>query len=133
MGHGDGSHTHGFGEHVRGGGGGGGIVALLVLAGLVLLSGAGAALAAVMQVLVIGTVTLVALGAGGGVAWVVWHRRALPRSAAALPRGPSRAVPPWRDRPEMEGGQHLHIHFDGVSPQDVAAIIAERQDWEGTR
>jgi hypothetical protein len=129
------------------GGGGAGLgTALLVLAGAALaakLAGpVGAAAAELVWVLGI-VVAIIAGGAAvalmGGWAWR-WRRRRLD-AARTYPQSriPVRAAPPLpqeRQAPELPAASRrelpggLHLHFHGVSAEDVAAII-ERHHPDG--
>jgi hypothetical protein len=90
-------------------------------------------------VLIIAAVVIVGAGAvcaGGLPAWR-WRRprQDAARTAPPLPTKAVRAAPPLTERqaaqlpagpgPNLPGG--LHLHFHGVSAEDVAAIIARHQ------
>jgi hypothetical protein len=125
MGHGDGAHTHG--------GGGFDPMPILVIIGALVVAGpVAAAVAELLHLLVIVLVVLVAVVAAGGLALVAFrvsHRRqetarvlyrvtpAPPRSAA-VPSQPRSAV----EAPRAE--VHVHHHWHGTDPADVAAILA---------
>jgi hypothetical protein len=137
----DGAHTHG--------GGGGLGTAVLVLVGAALavkLAGPVLAAAAAEVVYVLGIV--VAASAGGAAVAVLvaqawrWRRRRLDAARAAPPAFAQakvvRAAPPLpqeRQAPELTttlgrelpGG--LHLHFYGVSAEDVAAILERHRRY----
>jgi hypothetical protein len=134
MGRPDGAHTHG---------GGSGLGDILAALGVLLVAAAvaGPVIAAVgelIHVLVIVAGVIVGIGAvcvGGLLAWR-WRRPALDAARTAPPAFASakvvRAAPPLpreRQTPELTAttGQELpgslHLHFHGVSDDDVAAIM----------
>ena len=130
----DGAHTHG-----HGGGSGIGAAVLAVVAvalAVKVLPVVVDAVAELLRIVLITVAVLAGLAVAGGAAYValrVRHRAtepprrvyqahplAQPRSQALPePRRSAAALPP-------AGGQ-LHIHFHGVAPEDVAAIV-ERQN-----
>jgi hypothetical protein len=130
----DGAHTHGSG--------GGLGTAVLVLVGAALavkLAGpVVAAAAALLHILLIAVVVILGL-AGAGLAGLLAFRvrRRLDSAArtvsprASLRCGPPSPLPP--PRPEIEAPRRapgppgeLHLHFHGVSAEDVAAILAHQ-------
>jgi hypothetical protein len=130
MGHPDGAHTHGSG------GSGLGEVIVILLAVALLGPAFAAAVAELLHVFLIVAGVIVGVGAAslaGLLAWR-WRRRhqdaarAMPplprkmaRAAQPLPKAqPAHALPTGRQR-ELPG--ELHLHFHGVSAEDVAAIL----------
>jgi hypothetical protein len=99
---------------------------VLVVVAAVVLAAAAPVLLAVLHALLIAAVVLVVLAAATGAAFAVWRvRRAAPappwqRGALQAPR-PSRALP--EPRPAIE----QHVHFHGVTAEDVAAILARQR------
>jgi hypothetical protein len=129
----DGAHTHG-------GGGGFDPMPLLIILGAVLIAGPVlAGVAAIVHVLVIVVEVLVAVAGAGLVAYVAYRVRRW-RSAAARTTPPLsakvvRAMQPLpkvqrpRELPAGLQGQtpgELHLHFHGLTPEDVAAILARQ-------
>jgi uncharacterized membrane protein YraQ (UPF0718 family) len=118
------------------GGGGLGVVVLVIVATALLGPAVVAAVAELLRVLLIVAGVIVGVGAAslaGLLAWRWrrWHQdaaRAMPplprkmaRAAQPLPKAqPAHALPTGRQR-ELPGG--LHLHFHGVSAEDVAAIL----------
>ena len=125
-------HAHGpDGAHTHGGGGLGGLV--LVVVGLVLLASiAGPVVAAVADLVRVVLITLAVvaglavLGGAGLVAWRLRRGRPnAPRVVGVVTPGllrPSRAPP--APRHAIEYPRVVHLHFHGVTAEDVAAIIA---------
>jgi hypothetical protein len=135
MGHPDGAHTHGSG--------GSGLGNILALAGVILILAAvagpvTAAVGALVHMLLIAAAVLLGLAGvalAGFIAWRV-HRYRHPGAAraTALPPGAARAaqpLPPQERRPAIERLQEVHLHLHGVSAEDIAAILARRQDGPG--
>ena len=141
MGHPDGAHTHGSGGSGLG-------TAVFVLIGAALAVKAAPAVlsaaAELLHALIIMTAVIVGVGAAGLVGLLTWRwRRTRLAAARAMPPLPSklaraaqplpqarRALPQARRatglpaalQNEPPGG--LHLHFHGVSAEDVAAILA---------
>lgn len=131
------------GAHTHPGSGGSGLGELVLILVAVAVLGPAVAAAAVtlLHVLVIVAGVIVGAGAvcvGGMLAWR-WHRPRLDaaRTAPALLTKSVRAAPPLpQERQtheipatpgrELPGG--LHLHFHGVSAEDVAAIISRREE-----
>jgi hypothetical protein len=135
MGHPDGAHTHG-------GGGFDPMPILIVIAAVAVMGPVMAAVAAIVHVLLIVLAVLAGIAATGVVALAAFHvhrwragctvQRSLPApprqqavQAAPVPR-PVQA--PRQQRPAIERGGQLHLHFHGVDAEDVAAIIEWQQD-----
>jgi hypothetical protein len=124
--------------------GGGGLTVPLAVgaAALAVLAAApvAAALAAVAEALVITIAVLGALVLLGGAAFVTYRlRHSAPQNAArvtALPRGVTRAARPLpgpRPRVLEAPRPELHLHFHGVTAEDVAEIIDGQDTRGGTR
>lgn len=81
----------------------------------------------VVWVLAFAVAAAVAAVIAGAVFVVVRYRRAGPlRWVQAVPQVPAAGSPrevPAAPRRAVEGGQHLHLHFHGGVPADVAALI----------
>jgi hypothetical protein len=129
----DGAHTHG-----HGGGSGLSEVVPVVLA-VALLGPAAAAAAALLHLVLIVMGVIVGVVAAATAALLVWRWRKWQASAARamplLPRKVARAASPLPQarRPpalpgesagELPGG--LHLHFHGVSLEDIAAILSRQ-------
>jgi hypothetical protein len=126
MGHPDGAHTHGSG--------GSGLGELAVIAVAVAVAAAVAvpivnAITSLLEVLAVITGALCVLGTAGLVAYLrLTGRRRQAVTAAVV--SPARAVPPRPAgslsaprRPAIEAKRELHLHFHGVSAEDVSAIV----------
>ncbi len=143
MGHPDGAHVHGSG------GGGLGTAVLVVLAAAAVVKLAGPVVAAVGELVHLALIVagvIVGVGAIGLVGVLTWRwrrprldaARAMPPLSATVARAaqpllqPRRALPQARRASELPAAlQHeppggLHLHFHGVSAEDVAAIIARQ-------
>jgi hypothetical protein len=128
MGHPDGAHTHGSG-------GGIGDLLLVILAAVVVVRVAVPVLAAVAELvhmLLIVAAVIVGAGAAGLVGLLVWRlRRTRMGAARTMPPLPSKvaraAQPLPQARPAIERPA-VHLHFHGIAPEDVAAILARHQD-----
>ena len=53
--------------------------------------------------------------------WNTVRRPALPRTVTA------EAIPARHREAIARGSQHLHFHFDGMSPEDIAVIVGQAQ------
>ena len=136
MGHPDGAHTHGSG------GNGLGMVVLVIVAAALLGPAVAAAVAELLHVLVIMLAVLAGIAGAGVVALAAFHvhrwraggtiQRPLPappRQRAVQGAPAPRAIQaPREPRPALERGGQLHLHFHGVAPEDVAAIIRSQQE-----
>lgn len=116
------------------GGGGFDPAPLLIIIGAVLVAGpVMAAVAELLHLLVIVLVAAVAVmvvAAAGIIAWRWRHRGTPPRRPAwqELPRPmPARPVQPRTERPAIEQRQ-VHLHFHGVTAEQVASVIREQGD-----
>jgi hypothetical protein len=129
MGHPDGAQTHGSG------GSGAGTAVLVVLAAALAVKLAGPVLAAVAELLHVFLImagVVVGLGAVGLVGLLTWRWRRWQKDAA-------RAMPPYAPRmaraaqplPEPPPAIEQHVHFHGLSAEDVAAIL-NRQKEDGS-
>jgi hypothetical protein len=117
-----GAHTH-----PEMGGGGGGNRWLVILGAIVLVAIARPVAHAIYDLIMVLIITVVLLAVAGTAA-VLTHRVRC-RGARALTR---RGMPPL-SAPEHRAlgrAQEVHLHFHGVSAEDLAAIIA-RQDKAG--
>jgi hypothetical protein len=134
MGHPDGAHTHGSG--------GGGFGDILTVAGVILILAAvagpvTAAVGALVHVLLITAALLLGLAGVALVGFIAWrvHRYRHPDGArdTALPPGAARAAQPLPQPRRAAAGQapaieqHIHHHWHGVTPEDVAAIIRRQE------
>ena len=138
MGHPDGAHTHGSG-------GGLGTAALVLVGAALAVKAAPAVLGAAAELLhVVLIVVFIAActGAVGVVALLALKRRRVRAGAAARTMPPSpptvvRAAPPLpqerragelprESQRELPSG--LHLHFHGISAEEVAAIIRHREE-----
>jgi hypothetical protein len=127
----DGAHTH----HGHGGGGIG-VVVLILFAAAIAAKLAAPAVAAVGELLRAALIVVVVLAgvAGAGLvalAAVRVHRwRVGGNTRVSLPAPIARrAVQPASEPPPaIEQRGQLHLHFHGVDAEDVAAIIAQRDD-----
>ena len=126
MGHPDGAHVHGSG------GGGLGTAVLVVLAAAAVVKLAGPVVAAVgelvhLALIVAGVIVGVgAIGLVGVLTWR-WRRPRLDAARATPPLSPRvarAAQPPPEPRPAIERPQEVHLHLHGVTPTDIAAILA---------
>jgi hypothetical protein len=129
MGHPDGAHTHGSG------GSGLGEVLVILLAVALLGPAIAAAVAELVHLVLIVLAVLAGLAAAGVVALAAFHihrwrtggtvQRSLPappRQRAVQSAPSPRAVQAPEPRPAIE----QHVHFHGLSAEDVAAILARR-------
>jgi hypothetical protein len=67
---------------------------------------------------------LIALAVAAGAAVVAhWVRQDRANGTMAVPRAAPEALPAAQ-RPAIEGPREVHLHFHGVTAEDVAAIIA---------
>jgi hypothetical protein len=117
----DGAHTHG-------GGSGPGPLLLVILAAALLGPPAAAAAGELLNIIVIVAAAILGLAAAAVVALVAYRvhrRRAGATARVSLPAPPAppalraRAEP----RPAIERPAEVHLHFHGVSAEEVAAII----------
>jgi len=126
MGHPDGAHTHGSGGFDP--------MPLLIIIGAIAVAGPVlAAVAELIHILLIAVAVLAGLAVVSVVAVLAFHVhrwRAGGTVQRPLPAAPwQRAVQaPREPRPAIE--QHVHHHWHGISPEDVAAII-ERSRRDG--
>ena len=135
MGHPDGAHTHG-------GGGFDPMPIVIIILAFAVAGPVAAAAVALLHLLLIVIEVLAGLAVAGVVALAAFHVhrwRAGGTSQRPLPAPPwQRAVQgtpapravqaPREQRPAIE--QHVHHHWHGISPEDVAAIIARQQEGE---
>jgi hypothetical protein len=123
-----------------GGGGGLGTVVLVILAAAVLGPAVAAAVAELLHLLVIVAVILAAV-AGAGLAGLAALRVHRWRTGGPA-RVPLLAPPPWRPvqaptvARQVTGRpppaiEHHHVHFHGISAEDVAAVIAREGYLDG--
>lgn len=123
MGHPDGAHTHG-------GGGFDPLPILLIIGAIAVAGPVGAAVGALLHLLLIAVVVILSL-AGVGLAAVIAYRvhrwRAGGTTPVSLPAPTvARAVQaPTQPRPAIERPQevHVHHHWHGVDAEDVAEIL----------
>ena len=115
-----GAHTH---PEMGGGGGGNGW--LVILGALALTAIAGPVAHALRDlIIVLATTVAVALAAAGTAAILTYRMRS--RGARALTQRGMRTLPsPQR---ALGRAQEVHLHFHGVTPEDVAAIIARQNE-----
>lgn len=114
------------------GGGGTVAVAVLVIAAVLVveavarpvINAATDIVTAIVHIVLIGLATLAGLAVAGTVGYLAW-RRHRPRPAeiqytvpSAIRSEPQRALPPVQQ----------HIHFHGVSAEDIAAVLARREN-----
>jgi hypothetical protein len=132
-----------YGAHTHGSGSGLGGLLVILLAGALLGPPAAAAAAELLHVLAIVAGVIVGVGAvgvGGLLAWR-WRRprrdaaRAMPplpqkmaRAASPLPQARRPPALPSASARELPGS--LHLHFHGVSLEEIAAIIERRRPEE---
>jgi hypothetical protein len=110
------------------GGGGSGNGWLVILGAIVLAAIAGPVAHAIRDlIMVIGITVAVVLVAASMAAILAYRVRR--RDARALTQRGARALP-TPERLALGRSQEVHLHFHGVSAEDVAAIIA-RQDGAG--
>lgn len=117
-------------------GGGDGLLKLAtVIVGLAVLASSASAIVAIVNALLVVLGAVVGLAVAAGTGLLVWRLRqscrpaALPwepgilsarqRPAVASPEAASKAI-------EATGGKHWHLHFHGLSAEDVAAAIIRR-------
>ncbi len=135
MGHPDGAHTHG-------GGSGSGTAAAMIVAAVVLASIAGPVIGAAIDllrlVLIVAGVIL-GLGALGGAGLLAWRLRRgrqnaplVVHRARPVTRRPAESLPAPR-RPAIGRAAEVHLHFHGVTAEDVAAILDGRNRPDGPR
>jgi len=115
-----GAHTH----PETGGGNGW----LLIAGALALAAIAGPVAHAIRDLIMVLAITMAVVLAAAGTAAVLIHR-ARCRGTRALAQRSMRALPPAEQR-ALGRAPEVHLHFHGVSAEDVAAIIA-RQDKAG--
>ena len=118
-----GAHTH-----PEMGGGGSGSGWLVILGAIAVAAIAGPAAHAIRDLITVVAITgAVVLAAAGAAAVLTYRVRR--RDARALTQRGIRALPTL-DQRTLGRAQEVHLHFHGVSAEDVAAIIA-RQDKAG--
>jgi hypothetical protein len=122
-------------------GGGSLLLPVLALIGIALAAGpAAAAVAELVHALIILVIAFLGLAAGGAVAIIAWrvHRSRAAEPVRVIRPGP----PPWRPVQRVPEARPLpqapprairrpgeiHIHLHSVSPEDVAEIIARRNE-----
>jgi len=110
------------------GGSGGGNGRLVILGAIVLAAIAGAAAHALSDLIQVLAITVAVVLAAAGVAAALTYRLRH-KNTRALTRWGRRALPVPQQR-ALGRAQEVHLHFHGVSSEDVAAIIA-RQDQAG--
>jgi hypothetical protein len=118
-----GAHTH-----PEMGGGGSGNLWLVFLGAIALTAIAGPAAHAIRDLIMVVAITLAVVLAVAGTAAVLTCR-VRRRDTRALTQRGIRALPTL-DQRTLGRAQEVHLHFHGVSAEDVAAIIA-RQDEAG--
>lgn len=113
-------------------GGGGGLVLVVIIAALAIGSGAAsAAVSAVVTIVLIVTGCVTGLAVLGAVAWLV-HRARQDRSGRPVAAWPMVQAPPSGRRElsdpykAIEPPRDLHVHFHGLTAEQVAAIITQR-------
>jgi hypothetical protein len=124
MGRPDGAHSHG----PQGGGLVLAVIAAVVLAG----SGAASAIASAVVTLVIIAAAVLTVAVLAAVGLLVWRtrqdgprRHIAARAIVQLPPG-SRLQLSSAHRPAIGPGRELHIHLHGLTPEQLAAIVAQR-------
>jgi hypothetical protein len=111
-----------------GGGGGLGTVVLIILAAALLGPAIAAAVAELLHILLMVLAVLAGISGAGVVALAAFHVhrwRAGGTGRVSLPAPTVLRVvqAPREPRPALERGGRLHLHFHGVAPEDVAAIL----------
>jgi hypothetical protein len=116
-----------------GGGSGLGVVALVILAAAVLGPAVAAAVAELLHLLVMVIVVLAAVAGAGLVALGAWRlRHSGPNRVTAvsfprpLPQRPAESLTAPQ-RPAIERPAEVHLHFHGVSAEEVAAVLHQPQ------
>ena len=126
MGHPDGAHTHG--------GGGFDPMPLLIIIGAIVLAGPVlAAVAELIHILLIAAAVLAGIAVTGVAALAAFHVhrwRAGGTVQRPLPAAPRQRVvqAPREPRPAIERPIEQHVHFHGLTAEDVAAIIRQQDD-----
>jgi hypothetical protein len=116
-----GAHTH---PEMGGGGSGNGW--LVVLGAIALAATAGPVAHAIRDLVMVLGITVAVVLAVAGTAAVLTYR--VPRrDARALTRRGIRALPTPGQR-ALGRAQEVHLHFHGVSAEDVAAVIARQKE-----
>jgi hypothetical protein len=118
-----GAHTH-----PEMGGGGSGNLWLVFLGAIALAAIAGPAAHAIRDLIMVAAITLAVVLAVAGTAAVLTYR-VRRRDTRALTQRGIRALPTL-DQRALGRAQEVHLHFHGVSAEEVTAIIA-RQDEAG--
>jgi hypothetical protein len=118
-----GAHTH---PELGGGGSGNGW--LVILGAIAVAALAGPVAHAIRDLITVAAITVALVLAAAGTAAVLTYRTRR-RDARALTQRGIRALPTPEQR-ALGRAQEVHLHFHGVSAEDVAAIIA-RQDKAG--
>jgi hypothetical protein len=125
------------GAHTLGGGNGIGTAVLVLVGAALAVKLAGPVVAAVAELLHILLIAVAVIGGlapqpgsacwrGGGTATAI---RARPASQFAPKRGADRSAPPAPPRAALpRASGQLHLHFHGVTAEDVAAIIRQQQE-----
>jgi hypothetical protein len=122
----DGAHTHGTG-------GGIGAALAIGLGAVLAASIAGPVAAAVgelVRLVVIAVAVILGLGVAAVVALLVYrvrHRRAIPPPPVLYPPPPARPVQA-RTHPQAIERPAVHLHFHGITAEDVAAILGQHGD-----
>jgi hypothetical protein len=117
-----GAHTH-----PEMGGGGGGNRWLVILGAIALTTIARPVAHAIRDLIMMLTITVVFLAVAGTAATLIHRMRR--RGTRALTRRGTPTLPAPEHR-ALRRAQEVHLHFHGVSAEDLAAIIA-RQDKAG--
>ena len=143
----DGAHTHGHGSGGLG-------AAMAVIAGAVLAIGVADAIVRMMPYVLAGVAVIAGLWAAGWVTRMVmayrcqqaaWHAQVTgaahygprDREIAALRQavedldGRLAARQGYADRPSLE--RHEHVHFHGLAAEQIAAVLALRQQDRGAQ
>jgi hypothetical protein len=118
-----GAHTH-----PEMGGGGSGNVRLVILGAIALAVIAGPVAPAIRDLIMVVAITVAVVLAAASTAAVLTHR-VRRKDARAVTQRDIRALP-TPEQPTLRRAQEVHLHFHGVSADDVAAIIT-RQDKAG--
>ena len=120
-------------ETTDSGGSGLGTVVLIIIAAAVLGPAVAAAVAELLHLLVIVIAALAAVAGAGLVAAGAWRLRSGRQDTARVlyqvTPAPPRASPlPSEPRPAIEAPREVHLHLYGVSAEEVAAAIRNRDN-----